>query len=456
MNGPQSAPGPWLLRAQLMHVPTDPFVAGEGALESWADGALAIDGDGRIEAVGEAAQLVTRFAERPVVDWREALVVPGFVDAHVHYPQVGVMGALGLPLLRWLRERTFPHESRFLDPGFARRAARTFVRLLAANGTTSALVFGAHMAAAMDAFFEEGERSGLRLCAGLVVSDRDLPEALVSTPERAYAESAALAARWHGRGRMRYAVSPRFAPTCSDEVLAACGALARERPELLVTSHLNETRAEVALVRERFGHDRDYLAVYERHGLVRAGSLFAHDVHVSDDELRRLAGAGAAVVHCPSSNASLGSGAFPFVRHRSAGVAVALGSDVGAGSDLSLLHEARQAYLTQTGLGADGLALTPARLLWLATRAGAEALGLGELVGDFTPGRAADLVVLQAAPGSTLAAVLEHAEGPEALLGAYLTLGREGAVAETRVQGEVVHRRGAGVVRPSEAVAVPA
>jgi guanine deaminase len=397
-----------------------------------------------IEDVGEASALLPRYPGRPVVDARDALVLPGFVDAHVHFPQIGVLGALGLPLLRWLQERTFPHEARFVDDDFARREARTFLRLLAANGTTSALVFGAHVASAMEAFFEEAERSALRLAAGLVVSDRDLPDALVTTPERAYAESAALALRWHARGRLRYAVSPRFAPTCSDGVLAACGALARERPELLVTSHLNESSAEIALVRERFPRDADYLAVYERHALVGSRSVFAHDVHPRDDELRRLAAAGAAVAHCASSNAFLGSGAFSLARHRRAGVRVALGSDVGAGTDLSLLHEARQAYLTQRSAGDGGEPLTPAHLLWLATRAGAEAIGLGERVGDFSPGRAADLVLLRPRDGTTLAAVLEHAEGPEAVLGVYLTLGREDAVAETWVQGEVVHRRADG------------
>lgn len=456
MSGPEPDAGPRLLRAQLMHVPRDPFVAGDAALESWHDGALAVGADGRIEDVGEAAVLLRRYPRLPVVDRRDALALPGLVDAHVHYPQVGVMGALGLPLLTWLAERTFPHEARFADADLAEHEARTFLRLLAANGTTSALVFGAHYASAMERFFEQAERSGLRIAAGLVVSDRDLPTELRTTPERAYAESAALARRWHGRGRLRYAVSPRFAPTCSDGVLAACGALARERPELLVASHLNESPAEVAAVRERFARDADYLAVYERHALVRPLSVFAHDVHAGDGELDRLATAGAAVAHCASSNAALGSGPFPFARHRRSGVRVALGSDVGAGTDLSLLREAHQAYLTQQGLGVLGEPLTAPTLLWLATRAGADALGLGERVGDFTPGREADVVVLRPQGDTTLSAVLAHADGPEAVLGAYVTLGRESTVAETWVGGVVVHRRGDGAERLDRGAAVEA
>jgi len=436
-----SPTGAIILRAQLAHVPRDPFRWGAEALEWWTDGALAIGSNGTILASGAASEVLARFPDLSVRDERDALIVPGFVDSHVHYPQVGVMGALGAPLLRWLHERTFPHEARFAEPSLARREAATFLRLLAANGTTSALVFGAHFATAMETFFELAAASRLRIASGLVVSDRDLPEALTTTPERAQRESAALAARWHGRGRLRYAISPRFAPTCSDALLAACGALAEEYPTALVTSHLNETPAEIAAAQRAHPRASDYLASYEAHGLVRAGSVFAHDVHPRQAELERLAAAGASVAHCPSSNAFLGSGPFPLGRHRQAGVAVALGSDIGAGTDLSLLQEARQAYLTQRSLGPDGVELTPAHLLWLATRAGAEVLGLADEVGDFTPGRAADLVVLRAPPESTLAASLVHAATPEARLGAYLTLGRETAVAQTWVAGEVVHRR---------------
>ena len=439
--------GPCVLIGTVIHVPRDPFSDGAAALEAWSEGAVAIASDGRIDDVGDASVVRSRHPERPVVDRRGAIVLPGFVDTHIHFPQVGVIGAFGLPLLRWLEERTFPFEARFLDVAFAEREARTFLRLLAANGTTSALVFGAHAPGAMEAFFEAAQASGLRLASGLVVSDHGVPEALRITPESAYAEAATLAERWHGRGRLRYAVSPRFAVTCGDGVLAACGALARERPELLVTSHLNESRAEIATVRAAFPFDRDYLAVYERHGLVGPRSVFAHDVHPSDDELARLAAAGAAVAHCPTSNAFLGSGAFPYARHRRAGVRVALGSDVGAGTSPAPLHEALQAYLTQAGLGPEGEPLTAAHLLWLLTRAGADAIGLGDEVGDLRPGRAADLVSIEPPPGSVLAAVLAHADGADAVLGACLALAREGAVAETWVQGAPVHRRAdAGIV----------
>ncbi len=430
-----------VLRTRLLHVPRNPFEVGPDALESWDDGALVIDGAGFVRDVGDASTVLERNPGLAVIDARDAMAIPGLVDAHVHYPQVGVMAGLGLPLLRWLAERALPHEAAFADEPLAEREARAFVRLLAANGTTSALVFGAHFPAAMQAFFAAAAESGLRLCGGLVLSDRLVPEVLRSTPERAYRESAELAERWHGKARLRYAVTPRFALSCSDEMLAACGALASERPELLVTSHLNESEAEIAGVRASYPADRDYLAVYERHGLVREASVFAHDVHPTDDELSRLTAAGAAVAHCPSSNASLGSGSFSMRRHLRAGVPFSLGSDVGAGTSLSMLNEALHAYSTQAALGESGEPLGPAHLLWLITRAGAEVIGLGGLVGDLSPGRAADLVLLRAPDGSTLENVLSHADGPAEALAACLMLGREDAVSETWVQGRVVHRR---------------
>ncbi len=430
-----------VLRAHVLHVPRDPFEIGPQALEAWSDGAVAIDEAGRVTDLGEASEVLARQPRLPLVDARDAILLPGLVDAHVHYPQVGVIGALGLPLLPWLAQRTFPHETRFADLELARREASTFVRLLLANGTTTALVFGAHFAPATEALFEAAAEAGLRLATGLVVADRLVPKALRTTPDEAYAASLRLATRWHGRGRLRYALTPRFAPACSDELLAACGAVARERPELTVTSHLNESPAEIAHVRRAFPRDGDYLAVYERHGLVRPGAVYAHDLHPSDDELARLADAGAAVAHCPSSNAFLGSGAFPLRRHRRAGVAVALGTDVGAGTSLSLLHEGLQAYLTQKGLAEAGEPLAAPHVLWLATRAGADAIGMGEHVGDLRPGRAADLVLLRPRPASTLAATLRYADSAEAVLAACLTLAREDAVAQTWVQGEAVHPR---------------
>jgi guanine deaminase len=427
-----------LLRAAIAHVPGDPWRDGAAALQGWADGGLAAGADGRVADVGDWAEVRRRFPDAPVDDRRGALVLPGLVDAHVHYPQVGILGALGLRLLDWLDERALPHEARFAAAAFARDEARTFLRLLARNGTTTALVFGAHFPVAMEAFFHEAEASGLRITAGLCVADRALRPDLLTTPEQAYEEAAFLARRWHGRGRLRYAVTPRFSLSSSPDLLAACAAVAREVPGSLVTSHLNETLDEIAAVRAGFPTAADYLATYEAADLVGPRSVFAHDLHPSDDELQRLAKAGAAVAHCPSSNQFLGSGLFPWRRHRAHAVRVALGTDVGAGLSPSALHEASLAYLGQRLRGADGLALGAAHLLHLATAAGAAALGLAQEVGDLRPGRCADLVVLRPPPGSTLAAVWSHAGSIDALVGTSFMLAREEAIESTWVAGAPV------------------
>lgn len=428
-------------RGTVAHVPRDPFDVGAAALEGWADGAVAVDGAGRIVEVGAWSDVRGRHQAATVDDRRGAWLLPGFVDAHVHYPQVGVLGGLGLRLLEWLERRTWPHEARFADAGFARAEARRFLGLLARNGTTSALVFGAHQAVAMEVFFHEAVASGLRITAGLTVGDVGLPDALSTTPELAYAEAAFLARRWHGRERLRYAVTPRFSVSSSEGLLAACGAVAHDVPGVWATSHLNETPEEIAVVRARFPDAADYLASYEAAGLVGPRSVFAHDVHPSDDELARLAAAGAAVAHCPTSNHALGSGLFPLGRHLRAGVRVALGTDVGAGASLSMCGEATAAYAGQMLLGLQGVALGGAHLLWWATAAGARALGLDDRVGDLSPGRDADLVALRPPPGSTLEAALAHARDLPSALATLIALGREDAVEATWVAGTSVWER---------------
>jgi guanine deaminase len=427
-----------IVRAQVLHTPRDPF-AEEDALEAFSDGAVAFR-DGRILAVGDYARVRAGHGGAEVIDARDAILLPGLVDTHVHYPQIGVIGAMGLELLDWLAQRTLPEEARLADEGYARETARRFVRALAANGTTAALVFGSHFPAAQQALFEEADRVGLRITSGLVVSDRNLQPDLHVTPDDAYEASRALAARWHGHGRLRYAVTPRFSVSCTDGMLEACGALMREVPDALFTSHVNENRGEIAFVSELFPWSRDYLHTYERYQLVGSSTVLAHDVHVSDDELERLAAAQASIAHCPSSNAFLASGIFSMRRHCEHGVRFALGTDVGAGTGLSLFKEGLMAYHVQM-VRPDGHMIGPAHLLWLATRAGALALGLGDEIGDLQAGRSADFVLVRAPAGGTLEAVLANSPSPEATLGALFTLAREDCVAEVRVAGEMLFRR---------------
>ena len=427
-----------ILRARVAHTPGDPF-ARDDALEAFDHGAVAFE-RGVILATGPFTAVRAEHPDAQVVDRRDCILLPGLVDTHVHFPQIAVIGAMGLELLDWLATRALPAEARMADAAYARRTARRFVRALAANGTTAALVFGSHFPGAQEALFEEADRSGLRITSGLVVADRNLRPDLHVTPEAAYTAGRHLRDRWHGRGRLRYAVTPRFSVSSTVGLLESCRALLDEAPSALFTSHVNESPREIAHVRGLFPEARDYVDTYERAGLLRGRAVLAHNVHVSDDELRRLAAGRTAVAHCPSSNAFLSSGIFAMARHVEHGVRFGMGTDVGAGTGLSMLKEGLAAYHGQM-MREHGQMLGPAHLLYLATAAGAAALGLADVTGDLRPGKAADLVLLRPPAGSTLEAVLEESPTWEAALGAVFTLAREECVLEVRVAGDVVFSR---------------
>lgn len=422
-----------LFRASVFHTPRNPFREAS-ALEVHSDGGLLVE-DAKILACGDFAALTKAYPTANIHDWRGSLLLPGFVDTHVHFPQVRIIGALGEPLLDWLKHTALPEEARMADVTYARLIAREFLRALARHGTTTALVFGAHFVPAMEAFLEEACASGLRIASGLVLSDRNLLPQLHIAPDAAYKESKALIDRHHEKCLLTYAVTPRFALSCSDAMLDVCRALMAEAPSVLFQTHLNENAEEIQAVAQAFPAALDYLAVYEKFGLVGTRSVLAHNVHPTDSELQRLAAGGATVAHCPSSNASLGSGLFAMTRHVCAGVRFALGSDVGAGTGFGMLKEGLQAYLMQR-LCPDGYGLTPAHLLYLATRAGAEALGAD--AGDLAPGRSADFVRIQAPEGSVLEAVRKNAESAERLLAAIFTLAGAESIASTWVAGRQV------------------
>jgi guanine deaminase len=422
-----------LVRARVIDTPDDPFTGGRLRAEEDA-GLLVVDGT--IVARGSFEALRAAHPDEDLLHLPGGVLLPGFVDTHVHYPQVRVIGSLGLPLLDWLEQCALPEECRMAETSYAAAVAREFVAGLVGAGTTSALVFGSHFAPAVDLLFEEVARVGLRVTSGLVVSDRGLPEPLLTDPDRAYDEARALAARWHGVGRSRYAVTPRFSYSASEAVLDACAAVLKDEPGTWFTSHVNENPSEVAAVSEMFRDALHYVGTYDAHGLVGERSVLAHNVHPTDDELMMLAGRGAAVAHCPSSNSALGSGLFPMRRHVEHGVRVALGSDVGAGTGFSLLKEGLQASFMQSLLGPDGYPLTPAHLLFLATRAGALALGLE--VGDLSVGRPFDAVWILPARGNPLDIGLRHAESAEGALAKVFSLGTPADVAGVWIDGEPI------------------
>jgi guanine deaminase len=422
-----------IYRATVMDTPDSPFDGGR--LRADQDCGLAVEGG---DVVDRGPFTLVR-AARPddeVVDLTGGVLLPGLVDTHVHFPQVRVIGGLGMPLLDWLTECALPEEARMASVDYARGVAVEFVDGLLRAGTTTALVFGAHFPAAVDLLFERAASVGLRIAAGLVVSDRLLRTELLTTPEQAYTEGVALAARWHGKDRLRYAVTPRFSLSASEAMLDACAAVLRDVDGVLFTSHINENTAEIATVRGLFPDCTDYTDTYHRFGLLGPHSVLAHNVHADDAELDALAQTGTAVAHCPSSNSALGSGLFPLRRHVERGVRVALGTDVGAGTSFSLLREGLQAYFVQSLLGAAGLPLTPAHLLYLATRAGAEALDLSEQVGDLSVGKQFDAVWVRPETGSTLDVVLGHADDADDALAKVFALGGPADVRGVWVGGD--------------------
>jgi guanine deaminase len=425
-----------LFRGTFLDTPDDPFRG--GVLRAEEDGGVLVDDAGLIAARGSFASLSEAHPDAELVDLRGGLVLPGLVDTHVHFPQLRCIGALGMPLLEWLEQCALPEEGRLADAAYAVELAHAFVGALANAGTTTALVFGAHYLEATEALFAEADRVGLRITSGQVVGDRELPETLLTTPERAYDDGLHLAKRWHGVRRLRYAVTPRFSLSCTPDLLDSCAALLNDVPGAILTSHLNENCAEIERVHALFPDSSSYLDTYADHGLLGATSVFAHDVHPTAGELVDLAAVGAAVSHCPTSNLTLGSGLFPLRDHLAAGVRVALGSDVGAGTGLSLLKEGLQAYFVQQALGADGVPLTSAHLLHLATAAGAAALGLSSTVGSFSEGLSYDALWLRPASGTPLDILLRYAASTEDALAKAFAHGTSADVAQVWVAGEVV------------------
>jgi len=423
-----------LFRGTVLDTPDDPFAG--GSLRATADAGLLVH-DGVITERGDFGDLHARHPDEDVVDLSGGLVLPGFVDTHVHFPQVRAIGGLGLPLLDWLEQCALPEEARLADLGYAESVAAEFVSGLAQAGTTTAMVFGAHFAPAVDALFTEAARVGLRVTSGLVVSDRLLRPELLTTPQRAYDEGKALAERWHGVGRTRYAVIPRFSLSCGNELLDSCSQLLKDVEECYFTSHINENTREIATVARLFDLSH-YLETYDQHDLIGRRSILAHNVHPTDAELKVLASRDASVSHCPTSNSALGSGLFPLTRHLAYGVRVALGTDVGAGTGFSMLKEALQAYFMQALLSEQGFQLEPAHLLHLVTNAGANALGLADQAGDLSVGKRFDAQWLCPAADTTFDVALRNASGAEDALAKAFTLGTTADVRGVWVDGEPI------------------
>ncbi|MGY8831319.1 MAG: guanine deaminase [Pseudomonadales bacterium] len=425
-------------RAAILHSIADPAVVGvEQSYEYFEDGLLVID-NGQVARVGHAADLLPSLKGVEITEYRDALITPGFIDTHIHYPQTGMIASYGEQLLDWLNTYTFPTEQQFADKAHAADVACIFLKELLRNGTTTALVFGTVHKQSVDAFFEAAEALNLRMIAGKVLMDRNAPDYLTDTPESGYTDSKELIERWHGKGRLHYAVTPRFAPTSTPEQLTLAGKLLGEYPDLYMHTHLSENLKEIEWVKALFPERKGYLDVYDHYQLIGARSVFAHGVHLCDDECQRLAETGSAVAFCPTSNLFLGSGLFDLNKLEQHGVRVGLGTDVGAGTSFSQLQSLNEAYKV---MQLQGKKLDPFKSLYLATLGGANALYLDDKIGNFESGKDADFVVLDYNATPLISYRMQQAKTLDEKLFALTMLGDDRAIKETFAAGQSVHRR---------------
>jgi len=417
-------------RAAVLH-----FAADHSAVYE-SDGLLVVAADAsgrkRVEAVGPWRELAPRYAHLNIEHFPGRIIAPGFVDMHIHYPQVDVIGSPADGLLPWLENYTFPQESRFSDPAHAAEVARFFIDELLRNGVTTALTFATSHPSSVNALFEEAQQRQLRLITGTCLMDRNSPDGVRDETEQSLIDTEALIQRWHGQDRLGYAITPRFAPSCSDAQLRGAGALAAQYPDVWVQSHVAENREEVAWVRSLYPAARSYLAVYEQFGLLRPRSVYAHCIHFDDDDRALMRSSGAAAAISPTSNLFLGSGFFDYASADRIGFAYGLASDVGGGTSFSPFHTMLAAYCVgREGQTKTGLSLKPQQLWWQHTAGAAQALGLAGVVGNLQAGCEADFVVLNPTATPLLARKTAQANSLDELLFAMIVLGDDRLVEKT-------------------------
>jgi guanine deaminase len=422
-----------ILRGRVLRFLREPDGIGDDAACAYdEDGAILVR-DGRVAAVGAAGKVMAEAPEAEVVDHRPHLLMPGFVDAHIHMPQAQVIASWGAQLLDWLNTYTFPAESKFSDPAHAERIAGAFLDELLRHGTTTAVAYCSSHPASVDAYFAAAEARGMRVLGGKVMMDRNCPEGVRDTAQASYDDTEALIARWHGKGRALYVITPRFAITSSPEQMAMAQALVAGHGELHVQTHLSENRDEIDFTLSLYPKARDYLDVYESYGLLGPRSLFGHAIHLSDRETAAMAATGSVAVFCPTSNLFLGSGLYDKVGLREKGVRRAVATDVGGGTSYSMLRTLDEGYKV---LALRGQKLNPLTAFWWVTRGNAEALGLADKIGTLAVGSEADVVVLDARATPAMALRAETVETLAEELFLLETLGDDRAVAATYVAGQ--------------------
>jgi len=421
-------------RAAILHFHADP--AFDDKAYAWHEDGLLIVADGHVQAAGEYALLHSRLPEGVMVqDYRGKLIVPGFIDTHIHYPQTEMIASPAPGLLPWLQTYTFPNERKFADAEHAGEVARFFLDELLRCGTTTAMVYCTVHPASVDTFFAESEKRQLRMVAGKVLMDRHCPEFLCDTAESGIRESEELIRKWHKRGRQLYAITPRFAATSSEAQLQLAGELARAYPDTFLQTHVAENTDEVAWIKALFPDARSYLDVYDRYGMLRPRAMYAHCIWLDDRDRERMRETQSATAVCPTSNLFLGSGLFDFAKADALRLPLSLASDVGGGTSFSMLQTMNEAYkVARMG----GTHLPALRMFYLATLGGARSMQLEGTIGNFATGAEADFIVLDPQATPLLARRTARAENLEEMLFAFALLGDDRAVTATYSAGKLV------------------
>ncbi|MBC7204126.1 MAG: guanine deaminase [Pusillimonas sp.] len=428
------------IRAPFITFKGNPFIEGDAQTLVHELNGLIIINSGTIEYAGSYSSGSTLLQNCPVRSYPDRLITPGFIDTHVHYPQLPIIGAYGAQLIDWLNTYTFVAEQRYDDLSYAGQVSRVFLDELARNGTTTAAVYCTVHPNSVEAFFQEASERKLRMIAGKMLMDRNAPEALLDTPQSGYDDSLALMEKWHGKGRLSYAISPRFAPTSTEAQLEAAGALWKSYPSAYMQTHVSENKNEIEWMRELFPERANYIDVYAHYGLTGPRALFGHAIHMEEAEWKRLAETDSSVIHCPTSNTFLGSGLFNFGRACQppaplSAVRTGLATDVGGGTSLCMLKSMGEAYKVAQ---LSGYSLSAAKAFYLATRGAATALHLENTIGSITKGMEADLVVMNPASTPLLAFRTQYCKSIEELLFVQMTLADDRAIETVYSAGRVI------------------
>lgn len=418
---------------------------GQAVLES--DGLLVVGPDARgvqvVQALGPYRELAPRFSQVPTEHFPGRIIAPGFVDLHIHFPQIDVIGSPAEGLLSWLTDYTFPQEARFAAPEHSARAAEFFIAELLRNGVTTALAFASSHPESVDALLAEAHKNHLRLIAGKVLMDQHAPEGVRDATEQSLIDTEALIKKWHGVGRLGYAITPRFVPSCSAAQLQGAGELAARYPDVWIQSHVAENKDEIAWVYQLYPQARSYLSVYEQFGLLRPRAIYAHCIHFDDEDRALMRASGAAAAVSPTSNLFLGSGFFDYAGADRVGFKYGLASDVGGGTSFSPFHTMLAAYYVgREGQTKPGVSLKPSQLWWQHTGGAAQALGLGGVVGNLLPGCEADFVVLNPQATALLARKSAQAASLDEFLFAMIVLGDDRLIERTVIAGGALQPAG--------------